>query len=238
MDIDELKRAAKAGDADAQCKLGDAYMFGDGVQHNQTTAIKWYRKAADQEHPLAMAHMGAFYATGVSIGHDYPHLDKWLNTAALAGNADAHRAIGELLCTGRFREMQMPRNLLKGLGYYVQAAKLGDPESQCRVGEMYYHGVGFSLDRAEAAEWFEKAAKNGHSIARILLAEMYLAGDGVPQDGAKAMACYMRTMQDGYGFDQATLDKLAALGIHLETANNNQNGGNDDGRDEIVEPVD
>ena len=52
-DFDETMAAAKQGDGYAQYNLGVMYDKGVGVPENNTEAVKWYRKAADQG--LAMA---------------------------------------------------------------------------------------------------------------------------------------------------------------------------------------
>ena len=46
--VEWFRKAAEQGDADAQCKLGYCYFYGDGVAKNYTEASKWYHKAAEQ----------------------------------------------------------------------------------------------------------------------------------------------------------------------------------------------
>jgi len=46
--IEDVRKAAEQGDAPAQCNLGDAYYFGNGVAKDQVEGVKWYRKAAEQ----------------------------------------------------------------------------------------------------------------------------------------------------------------------------------------------
>ena len=43
-----LVDAAELGDAKSQFNLANAYWFGNGVDVDQTEAVKWYRKAAEQ----------------------------------------------------------------------------------------------------------------------------------------------------------------------------------------------
>jgi TPR repeat protein len=51
--LDQTKISAEKGDADAQFNLGVAYSSGKGVPKDETEAIKWYRKAAEQNHTRA-----------------------------------------------------------------------------------------------------------------------------------------------------------------------------------------
>jgi TPR repeat protein len=46
--VDEIRTAAERGDASAQDKLGVMYEEGRGVQKDDTQAVAWYRKAAEQ----------------------------------------------------------------------------------------------------------------------------------------------------------------------------------------------
>lgn len=47
-DIDQLRLAAKQGEANARFKLGTLYESGEGVAESAAEAVKWYRKAARQ----------------------------------------------------------------------------------------------------------------------------------------------------------------------------------------------
>ncbi len=49
-----LRMAADRGDPDAQCNLGDMYEYGWGVARNNSSAVKWWRKAARQGNVAAM----------------------------------------------------------------------------------------------------------------------------------------------------------------------------------------
>jgi len=49
-----LRKPANKGDAQSQFFLGKMYDKGYGVTENDRTAIKWYRKAADQGHTDAV----------------------------------------------------------------------------------------------------------------------------------------------------------------------------------------
>jgi len=46
--IEEVKAKAEAGDAAFEEELGLRYNFGKGVPKDQVEAVKWYRKAAEQ----------------------------------------------------------------------------------------------------------------------------------------------------------------------------------------------
>ena len=54
--IQNLRKAAEQGDAEAQFSLGSCYDEGEGVRVDKSLAVKWCRKAAEQG--LAVAKEG------------------------------------------------------------------------------------------------------------------------------------------------------------------------------------
>ena len=51
--LESTRKAAEQGDAEAQFSLGVCYANGRDVQRADAEALKWYRRAADQDHVLA-----------------------------------------------------------------------------------------------------------------------------------------------------------------------------------------
>ena len=49
-----LALAAEQGNAEAQFDLGNCYCKGEGVEQDKAEAVKWYRKAAEQDFDLAI----------------------------------------------------------------------------------------------------------------------------------------------------------------------------------------
>src|SRR3977135_312925 len=62
--IVDLKEMAAAGDVKSQVQLGLAYLTGDGVHKDDAEAVKWLRKAADQDNPVAGRYLGEMYFKG------------------------------------------------------------------------------------------------------------------------------------------------------------------------------
>jgi TPR repeat protein len=62
--IEELKRAAEGGIADALFLLGNAYRSGDGVALDDAEAVRCYEKAAVLEHAGALQALAEAYARG------------------------------------------------------------------------------------------------------------------------------------------------------------------------------
>ena len=52
-------KAAEQGDAEGQYFLASMYDFGKGTAENKAEAIRWYKKAAEQDHEGAKKRLGA-----------------------------------------------------------------------------------------------------------------------------------------------------------------------------------
>jgi TPR repeat protein len=55
----------------AQLQVGNAYAVGLGVKQDQTQAIVWWRKAADQGLSYAQDSLGNAYHTGKGVSKDF-----------------------------------------------------------------------------------------------------------------------------------------------------------------------
>src|ERR1039457_1409854 len=66
--IDKVK--AEAGDANSQLDLGLRYHNGEGVAKDQVEAVKWYRKAAEQNLAIAQFSLGVCYDKGEGVAKD------------------------------------------------------------------------------------------------------------------------------------------------------------------------
>ena len=52
--IQELQQKAEAGDANSQYEVAFYYAYGIGIEKDDTKAAYWYKKAAMQDHDLAI----------------------------------------------------------------------------------------------------------------------------------------------------------------------------------------
>ena len=60
-----VRKAAKAGNAEAQFRLGVMYGNGDGVALDHAAAVDWFEKAAAQGHVYAAGRLSAETARGI-----------------------------------------------------------------------------------------------------------------------------------------------------------------------------
>ena len=86
-------------------------------------------------------------------------------------------------------------------------AEQGDPESQFRLGSIYFHGKGVPKDYVEAVRWYRKSAEQGDAKGQYSLGYMYHEGNGVPQDYAEATRWWRKAAEQG----DARAQDLSAL---------------------------
>jgi TPR repeat protein len=78
---EDLRNLAEAGDVDAQYFLAVRYHTGANVLQDDTQAVKWFERAANQGHVLAQATLPSYYGSGVGVPKDLSKAYFW---AALA----------------------------------------------------------------------------------------------------------------------------------------------------------
>lgn len=72
-----VKKAADAGLKEAQCRLGDCYYEGEGVEKNYKQAVYWFRLAAEQGDYTAQYGLGKCYTHGRGVEKDLKQAKYW-----------------------------------------------------------------------------------------------------------------------------------------------------------------
>jgi hypothetical protein len=115
----------------------------------------------------------------------------------------------------------------KALGYYTEAAELGDVTASACLGRMYCQGEGVEKDEKKAVFHLEQAAIGGHANARAFLA-VHEKKNGRPDRAAKHfiisanLGCDISLQQVKDFFVQGIVSKdeyAAALRGHQATVN-------------------
>ena len=96
MNIEELKKRAAAGDAEAQFNLGANNWGGLGVEQNYEEAVKWWRLAAEQGDADAQLNLGVCYYEGTGVEEDLEEAVKWWRLAAEQGDEKAKEVLEKL----------------------------------------------------------------------------------------------------------------------------------------------
>jgi uncharacterized protein len=120
--LEDLRKKAEEGDAEAQYNLGRMYARGEGVPKDPAEAVKWYRKAADQGQASAQINLGKMYANGEGVPKDASEAVKWYRKAAEQGIDTAQYGLGLMYALGEgvpkdYVEAYRWANLAAGAGY-------------------------------------------------------------------------------------------------------------------------
>lgn len=196
--VEGYRKVAEQGDAMAQVNLGDCYANGIGITKNESEAVKWYRKAADQ---------------GLKPAKDA------LLRLAQGGNVMAQFNLG--LCyekepRNRRRGYYQPESfLLRGqtndteaVKWFRKAAEQGYAEAQNKLGSCHEYGIGTTRDCAEAVRWYRKSAENGWPAAQYDIGSRYEKGIGIVKDEAEAVRWHHKAADQGFEPAKEALRKL------------------------------
>ncbi|MGH9678527.1 MAG: hypothetical protein ACRD4Y_01110 [Candidatus Acidiferrales bacterium] len=203
--IEDLKEIAYAGNVNAQVQLGVIYLTGDGVPKDDAEAVKWLRKAADQDSPLAERYLAEMYFKGRGVPADNEEAAKWLLMAADQDDAQSEYNLAVLYTKG----MGVPRNFAEALKWMRRAASQNLAEGQTGMGAAYENGDGVSPDPVAAAKWYQKAVDQDYVPAMNNLALlMATSTNHAIRDPKQAVA--LATKAVSRSLNPEYLDTLAA----------------------------
>lgn len=118
---------AEEGDREAQNSTGCSYATGNGVEKNDTLAVKWFRKAAEGGYMLGEYNLGQCYYIGMGeLTVDYAEAVKWFGKAADKEHDDAQYMLGRCYQLGRGVE----KNETEAYEWLRRAARQGHRKAQ------------------------------------------------------------------------------------------------------------
>ena len=96
-----IRASADAGDMWDQGMLALMYFEGLGVPQDESEAVIWWRKAAEQGHTLAQYRLGtAYYGGRGGVPQDYHEATRWVCFAAEQGHEEAQYLLGLMYFVG------------------------------------------------------------------------------------------------------------------------------------------
>ena len=191
---DELVEFAENGNADAQFDLGLCYKNGFGVAEDMNEAVRWFRKAAGQEHAYAQNELGVCYYLGEGVAKDFEKALEWFRKAAEQDNEIAEYNLGYCYDNGTGVDL----DYTEAVRWYEKSAAQGYALAQCNLGKCYYIGNGVSEDNEKAFQLFTQAAKQGLAEAQFYLGRCYYYGFGTVEDTSKAKEWLQKAADQGY----------------------------------------
>ncbi|UKZ62748.1 uncharacterized protein TrAtP1_003981 [Trichoderma atroviride] len=170
--------AAKHGHAESAYRTALCYEFGWGCRKDPAKAVQFLRTAAAKRHPGAMTRLGKACLSGDLGEKRYREGIKWLKLASESADLQYNAAPYQLAC---LYETGYGDDVFRDLNYaaelFTQAAELGHPEANFRMGDAYEHGsLNCPRDPALSVHFYTGAAERGHAAAMMGLCAWYMVG--------------------------------------------------------------
>lgn len=188
------------GNASEWIAQGDKYYNAK----NYTSALTYYKQAAEAGNARAATMVGWIYKKGLGVTENAVEAVKWYRMAANGGNASGQVNLGDAYYTGE----GVTKDYNEAFKWFMQAAQQGNSTGQSWLAIMYRYGFGVTKDETEAVKWYRKAADQGSDFGQYYLAEMYENGYGVEKNMTEARRWYQKAADQGY--DRA-IEKLKEL---------------------------
>jgi uncharacterized protein len=159
--------------------LGIAYANGRGVPKDYVEAVKWVRKAAEQNDVPAQSVLGICYFKGQGVKKDYTEAVKWFRKAAEQNDVRAQNNLG----FSYERGLGVAKDYVEAVKWYRKAAEQNDALAQSNLGTAYAQGLGVAKDYVEAYKWFLLAGGQGVENAKknIALADSRLTREQIAE---------------------------------------------------------
>ncbi len=125
--VEDMQKAADAGNPEAGYQLGEMYLNGVQVPVDAGKAVALLERAADAGHANAAFRLGKLNADGEVIPKNLPQAFVRYQAAANAGVAEAQFNLGAMYSSGR----GVKRDFVEGLAWLIVATKNGaDPAGE------------------------------------------------------------------------------------------------------------
>ncbi|KAK4130444.1 HCP-like protein [Trichocladium antarcticum] len=209
--------AAKHGHAESAYRTALCYEFGWGCRKDPAKAVQFLRTAASKRHPGAMTRLGKACLSGDLGEKRYREGIKWLKLASEAADAIYNAApyhLGSLYETGYGDDIFMDESYAAEL--FTQAAELGHPDANFRMGDAYEHGkLNCPRDPALSVHFYTGAAERGHAAAMMGLCAWYMVGAEpvLEKDEDEAYEWARRSAELGYVKAQYAVGYFTEMGI-------------------------
>ena len=203
--FDAISRSAAAGQAQAQCAMGERYAQGDGVAQNWFEACRWYDMAAQQGDATAQCALAVCYADGKGVKQDIAHAFIWFEKAAAQNVPQAQWNLGELYATGLPGVEADPK---KATLLCKRAANAGFAPASATLGALFAR----AQKHERAVQWWTLAAEQGDVESLFNLGQAHRLGLGVAKDETKAFALFLQAAQCGVAAAQSRMGLAYATG--------------------------
>ena len=201
------------GNQYAEFSLGNAFYFGNGVEKDLKSALKWYEKSAQKGQPYAAFSAAKMYGNGEVFGQDSETAQKYYKFALSGflkiekdGQADDNLLykLGFMFKNGLGTEADAE----KAIEYFKQSAQLDNKNGLYEYGKALIYGKHIEADLEKGLECVEKAIKLGNYNAKRFLALEYISGEYLEKDIEKGLDMLTECADGGDAFSCYRLGKI------------------------------
>ncbi|MDR6218496.1 hypothetical protein [Deinococcus soli (ex Cha et al. 2016)] len=191
--LQQLTRAAHAGDAASAIELAQILHSGVGVARQDAEALRLLRGAQKRRPGPAGYWLGVIVGDPSCACYSLAARDRYWRAAALLGDSRAEAKLAEAAAYARTPELAA-----RGLNRLASAARRGNPTAEAAIGAMYLKGTVLPLNPAKGLSWLSSAARKGNAAAATQLGGAYMTGLGeLRQNETYAAQLYRRAARQG-----------------------------------------
>ena len=200
--VEQMERAAQAGNPYTQHLLGKLYRDGTVVIPDAEQARDWFQWAAERGLNVAQYALGKLLLTDDPLVRNIPMGLRWLEQARKNGSSYAGYRLGKEYLRGEI--------VPTALEYLNDAAQRGNQFAQYTLGKLYLLGRVVPQDKGLAEQWLKQSAAQGNEYARFFLDRL----DQFRPPSALLAATHL-LRQIGSIFQDNSLPKSSPVGIRL-----------------------
>lgn len=124
-----FEKAAQKGHALAECRVGECYMLGFGVDKNPEESVNYFRRSARQNNAAALNWLALCYENGDGVDKNVSEAIRNFHQAAQLGYPAAHFNLGRIYENG----IGVAKSLRDAEQHYVKAAVAGEQAAVTRL---------------------------------------------------------------------------------------------------------
>jgi len=193
IDVEQLKRDAENGDAEAQFMLGSFYNEGTLLAKDREKGIFWFEKAAAAGNVNAMINCNIRWSYQVKDEHKN-HIGRlWGMAAAATSDSIAQYNYAVTFQNGEYGQADIRR----AIRFYRLSARQGNADAKCNLARAIIEGDGVKQDIVKGVELLNEALDQDNAMALYIAGHYLLEGDIVEQDIDLAYEYFVESSKQG-----------------------------------------
>jgi TPR repeat protein len=184
-----IKYLEKANTLESFNALAEIYYKGDDVEKNPTSAVGYWKKAANMGDQESLHNLGMCYRKGLGVEKDIKTAIQFFEKA---GTSMSFVVLGLIYSEGE----DIAKNLTAAAEYWENAANMGDSKACFKLGLCYFEGNGVEKNNEKGLESFVRAASLNKKYY-YELGLLYDTGDYLEKDSKKANSYWEIGRQNG-----------------------------------------